>query len=182
MWGDNLVMQVPRLKVSVCAFPPKQGAVVNLYQLPVGVVTKVPEESRRIEMLKHNRIGVLSHSLQLLMNCYGKSEKEVSVLSVQVSVRIIVQACRHANEKVQSDNNDPSKWRFITDTSWTIWISVAKTTRWNYSYVMMRFSVSGVIKTPSTNRGVDEKLSLSHCRPSSKLILDTHTFHKSFDW
>lgn len=49
-------MEVPCLKVSVCAFPPKQGAVVNLYQLPVGVVTKVPEESTRKEVLKYNRM------------------------------------------------------------------------------------------------------------------------------
>lgn len=52
MLGDNLVMQVPCLKVSVCAFPPKQGAVVTLYQLPVGVVTEVSEESNRTEKLR----------------------------------------------------------------------------------------------------------------------------------
>jgi len=74
-------MEVPCLKVSVCAFPPKQGAVVNLYQLPVGVVTKVPEEATRTEVLKYNRICLLLHSLQLLRDqkdtfCYGKSVKD----------------------------------------------------------------------------------------------------------
>lgn len=59
MLGDNLVMQVPCLKVSVCAFPPKQGAVVTLYQLPVGVVTEVSEESIRTEKLTFNSLPFL---------------------------------------------------------------------------------------------------------------------------
>lgn len=69
MWGDNLVMEVPCLKVSVCAFPPKQGAVVNLYQLPVGVVTKVPEESMRTEVLKYNMMCLLFFFFYIVYSC-----------------------------------------------------------------------------------------------------------------
>lgn len=39
------------------------------------------------------------------------------------------------------------------------------------TYVMIWFSVPASTKTPSTNRGTEEKLCWVHCLPSSKLIL-----------
>lgn len=109
MLGDNLVMQVPCLKVSVCAFPAKQGAVVNLYQLPVGVVTKVSEESKRTETL---RVKIRQLCAIYFFNPKKKGKKKSN--KRKYSILVILYIIRSVNTNVLLLVNG-SKYKVITD-------------------------------------------------------------------